>query len=367
MKVLHLHKITGVGGSERHLLTLLPALRERGIDARFLGLDVAGSDAPRFYAVLEERGVPFARVGCSTDVNPRMALAVIRAARAAKPDLLHTHLVHGDVYGSVAARALRLPLVSSRHNDDRYLLGPFRHVDRFFARPARRIIAISDAVRWFLEQAGLPREKLVTVRYGLDHLPTEPSEIRPADLGLADTAPLILAIGRLTQQKDHPTLLRAFALARTRHPAAVLAILGVGPLEAQTCALVSSLGLEGSVLLPGRLEIRDWLERADMFAHTSLWEGFGLVLLEAMLAALPIVATRVSAVPEVVRAGETGLLFEPGDVQGIGDAFVELLSDRSRARALGEAGLHRAREHFSVGRMADETLAVYTEAVPGSR
>lgn len=363
MKVLHLHKITGIGGSERHLLTLLPALRERGIDARFLALDVEGSDAPRFYAALEERAVPFARVRCTTDVNPRMALSVIHAARAAKPDLLHTHLVHGDVYGAVAAQTLRLPLVSSRHNDDRYLLGPFRHVDKVFARPARRIIAISDAVRSFLELAGLPPHKLITVRYGLDELPAEHSEVLPEDLAVPAGAPLILAIGRLTAQKDHPTLLRAFARARARHPDAVLAILGIGPLEAETRALVSSLGLERSVLLPGRLEVRDWLERADIFAHTSRWEGFGLVLLEAMLASLPIVATRVSAVPEIVRAGETGLVLEAGDVEGIAQAFDELLSDRDRARTLGEAGRRRAREHFSTARMADETIAVYAQAL----
>ncbi len=363
MRVLHIHKITGIGGSERHLLTLLPALRARGVDARFLGLDVAGTDAPRFFAELEQAGVPFSRVPCARDVSPRMALGVGRAVRRARPDLLHTHLVHGDVYGSLAATALHVPLVSSRHNDDRYLLGPFRHVDRAFARPARRIIAISDAVRRFLERAGLPAEKLVTVRYGLDELPSAPSELRPEELGIPASAPLVLAIGRLTAQKDHPTLLRAFARARARHPDAVLAILGIGPLERETRAVVASLGLEGSVLLPGRLEIRDWLRRADLFAHTSRWEGFGLVLLEAMLASLPVVATRVSAVPEVVVDGETGLLFEPGDVDGIGDAFVELLSDRARARALGAAGLKRAREHFSTARMVAETIDVYVEAV----
>ena len=124
MKVLHVHKISGIGGSERHLLTLLPALRARGIDARFLGLEVEDSDAPRFFSELEEAGVPFARVRCSLDVSPRLAVAVTRAVRRAGPDLLHTHLVHGDVYGSLAAAALHVPLVSSRHNDDRYLLGP---------------------------------------------------------------------------------------------------------------------------------------------------------------------------------------------------------------------------------------------------
>jgi glycosyltransferase involved in cell wall biosynthesis len=182
-------------------------------------------------------------------------------------------------------------------------------------------------------------------------------------MGVPASAPLILAIGRLTAQKDHPTLLRAFARARDHNPDARLAILGIGPLEQETRALAASLGLGSSVLFPGRCEIRDWLERASVFAHTSRWEGFGLVLLEAMLASLPIVATRVSAVPEVVADGETGLLFEPGDVVGIGDALAELLSDPERARALGDAGLQRARTHFSTARMADETIAVYEKAV----
>ena len=226
--------------------------------------------------------------------------------RRSEPDLIHTHLVHADIYGSIASRATRVPLVSSRHNDDRYLLGGFRHIDRVFARRARQIIAISDAVRIFLEQAGLPRSKLVTVHYGLDALPSAASEVTPPELGIRPDAPLLLAIGRLIAQKDHETLLRAFAGVRASHPEAVLAILGAGPLEAETRQLVTSLRLDGAVHLPGRIETRDWLERADVFVHTSRWEGFGIVLLEAMLAALPIVATRVSAVPEVVVDGLDG-------------------------------------------------------------
>jgi glycosyltransferase involved in cell wall biosynthesis len=363
VKVLHLHKIKGLSGSERHLLALLPALRERGLDARVLALDVEGSDAPRFYAELEAVGVPYRRVRCTLDVNPRMARDVVRAVRAEAPDLLHTHLVHGDVYGSIASRVTDVPFVSSRHNDDRYLLGPFRYVDRAFARGTRRIVAISDAVRRFLRQAGLPEDKLVTVHYGLDELPAAPSEVAPAAAGVPERAPLALAVGRLIEQKDHATLLRAFARARSERPDAVLAILGGGPLESDTRALAAELDLDEAVLLPGRLEIRDWLERADVFVHTSRWEGFGIVLLEAMLARLPVVATRVSAVPEVVADGETGVLVEPGDVDGVASALGALLADPDRARALGEAGHARARSEFSVARMTDRTLAVYEEAL----
>jgi glycosyltransferase involved in cell wall biosynthesis len=362
MKVLHMIKVQGVGGAEQHLLQLLPALRERSIDARVLSLD-AGVDAERFHQALADRGVPWQRVATGLDVSPRLAGAVVRAARAERPDLLHTHLVHGDVYGSIAANILRVPFVSSRHNDDRYLLGPFRYVDRAFMRRVRRLIAISDSVRAFLVRAGLPEGKLLTIHYGLDELPSAASEVTPEQAGIAPESPLVLAIGRLIEQKDHETLLRAFATVRDGRPEARLAILGWGSLEEQTRALAHELGLDDAVVLPGRVEPRAWLERADVFAHTSRWEGFGIVLLEAMLAGLPIVATRVSAVPEIVAAGQTGLLVDAGDVPGLAAALGELLDDPARRRALGNAGLGRARAEFSVARMTRRTVDVYRDAL----
>jgi len=359
VRVVHLLKVTGVAGAEQHLLRLLPALRERGVDARFVGLEVAGSDAERLYARLADSNVPAERIRCTGDVNPRMARDVVRTLRALRPDLLHTHLVHADVYGGLASRLTRVPFVSTRHNDDRYQLGPFRYVDRAFASGASRLIAISEAVRRFLVDVGFPDRKFETIRYGLDEMPSLPSEITPVQADVPEGVPLVLAIGRLIEQKDHETLLRAFARVHDRVPDARLAILGEGPLLAETRALANELGLAGVVVLPGRLETRDWLERADLFAHSSRWEGFGIVLLEAMLAGLPVVATRVSAVPEIVLDDETGLLSEAGDATALAASLEALLTDPARARTLGDAGLARARSEFSVSRMTDATLSVY--------
>ena len=358
MKVLHLTKVKGVGGAEQHLLQLLPALRARGIDARFLSLD-AGDDSARFHAGLTERGVPWRRVPCGPDISARLAVAVASAARSERPDLIHTHMVHADVYGSAAAHIVRRPFVSTRHNDDRYLLGPFRYADRAFMHGVGRIIAISDAVREFHVRAGLPANKLVTIHYGLDAAPGTPSETTPADVGVRPGAPLVVAVGRLIEQKDHATLLRAFAQVHERMPDARLAVLGWGRLESELRAQVDALGLGGAAFLLGRVEPRDWLERADVFAHTSRWEGFGIVLLEAMLAGLPVVATGVSAVPEIVSDGRTGILTASGDADAIARALLELLDSPRRRAELGAAGKRRALDEFSVERMTERTIAVY--------
>lgn len=371
MKVLHTTKVRGIGGTEQHLLALLPALRARGVDAQFLSLD-AGDDSERFHRALRERDVPFTTVRCGSDVSPALARRVVRATRAVQPDLLHTHMVHADVYGSIAAHLLRVPFVSSRHNDDRYLLGPFRFVDRFFMHGVRRIVAISEAVRDFHVRAGLPAEKLVTVHYGLDAAPATPSERSPGDVGIPPDAPLVLAIGRLIAQKDHATLLEAFAHVQRELPAARLAILGWGPLEDETRRRAEQLENADAVTIPGRLEPGDWLARADVFVHTSRWEGFGIVLLEAMLSNLAVVATSVSAIPEIVVDGETGYLAPAGDADTIGRRLLELLRDPARAAELGRAGRERAQSEFSVERMTERTIAVYDEALgtaaaPGGR
>jgi glycosyltransferase involved in cell wall biosynthesis len=362
VKVVHLTKVGGVGGAEQHLLQLLPALRERGVDAHFLSLD-AGGDSQRFHDALDEHGIPWQRVSCGFDVSPRLLADVTRALRTESPDLVHAHMVHADAYGSTAAALLRLPFVSTRHNDDRYLLGPFRYVDRALMLRASAIVAISDAVREFHIRAGLPASKLVTIHYGLDETPARTSELTPEAAGIPADAPLVLAIGRLIEQKDHATLLAAFARVHMAHPDARLAILGWGRLEDETRSQAAALGLSDVVLLPGRVEPSAWLARADVFAHTSRWEGFGIVLLEAMLAGLPVVATRASAIPEIIVDGETGVLVEPGDAPAVAKALDELLADPDRRRTLGEAGRRRALAEFSVARMTERAMAVYEGAV----
>jgi glycosyltransferase involved in cell wall biosynthesis len=342
VKVLHIHRIGGIGGSERHLLTLLPALAERGVDVRFLGLDDHSRAPDPFYEAL---AVPFERVAAPHDLDPRLAVRVRRAAREA--DLVHTHLVHADVYGAIGARVL----VSTKHNDDPFRAGAFRYVERALARRASRIIAITRALaRFQVERVGLPPEKVEVIHYGLDELPaawgTNPLDRVPRD------APLVLAICRLEPQKGVDVAIRALR----EIPNAQLVVLGEGPQRPEL------EGLAGDrVHLLGRVpDVAAWLRRADVLVHPVRWEGFGLALLEAMLASLPVVASRVSSIPEIVADGETGLLVEPDDPAALASAVRGVIDD---AGDYGERGRERVRAEFSVARMTDRTLAVYERAL----
>jgi len=347
VRVVHVQRIAGIGGSERHLLTLLPALAEHGVAPAFVGIDLPGADP--FYEELEAAGVPFARL--------RRPLGLAAAVRRFRPVLLHTHLVHADVWGAALVRGV--PAVSTKHNDDRFRTGPFRYVERLLARRARAVIAISDALRRFnVERVGLPPEKVEVVRYGLDRLPEPWGENPP--LQIADGAPVLLLVGRLARQKGVDVAVRALAQVRREHPEAVLLVLGEGPQRQALEELARSLGVAGAVVMPGRVgDVAALYRRAALVVHPVRWEGFGLALLEAMLAERAVVASAVSSAPEVVADGETGLLVAPDDPQELATAISSLLAEPARAERLGRAGLARTRAEFSVARMAERTVAVY--------
>ena len=349
MKVLHIHRIGGIGGSERHLLTLLPALADRGVDVRFLGLDDTSRAPDPFYEALT---VPFVRVAAARDIDPRLALRVHRETRAT--DLVHTHLVHADVYGALGARQL----VSTKHNYDPFRAGAFRFVERALARRAARVIAITEALaRFQVERVGLPADKLEVIHYGLDDLPAAWGSNPPDDV--PPDARVLLAVCRLEPQKGLDVAVRALPDIRARYPKAELVVLGEGPQRAELERLANDLHV--TVHLPGRVpDVAAWLRRAEGLGHPARWEGFGLALLEAMLASKPIVATNVSSIPEIIADGETGLLVAPDDAVALASAVISVMDDPD---SYGERGHERALSQFNVARMADRTLALYETAL----
>jgi glycosyltransferase involved in cell wall biosynthesis len=338
VKVVHAHRIAGIGGSERHLLTLLPALAERGVEVAFAGLDLPGADP--FYEELERSGAPFTRAGS--------AVGLMRDLRRWHADLVHTHLVHADVYGALAAG--RATLVSTKHNDDPFRTGPFRLVERLLARRAAKVICITDSLaRFNREQVGLPAEKLEVIRYGMDE---PPAAWAPDGLELPE-GKIVVAVCRLVPQKGLDVAVEAMAGID-----ATLVVLGEGPERERLEAHARERDVR--LLLPGRVgDVASVLRRSDVLVHPARWEGFGLAVLEAMLAGLPVVATRVSSIPEIVVDGETGVLVPPDDPETLRAALERVLAEPGD---LGARGRERARREFSVERMAERTLEVYAAA-----
>jgi glycosyltransferase involved in cell wall biosynthesis len=346
MKVVHVHRIRGIGGSERHLLTLLPALAERGLDVSFVGLDDPAWDARDFYDALD---VPATRLKAPRDLDPLLLGRLLRALHA---DVVHTHLVHADVYGGIAAKLRGARLVSTKHNDDPFRTGPFRYVDRGLARAASRVVTITDSLKRFMvEDVGIPSAKVETIHYGLDDLP-KPWGENPTDSVPAESR-VLLAIARLTPQKGIDVAVRALPALS---PDTVLVVLGEGPERSALEQLADELGVAARVELVGRVpDVAAWLRRAAVLVHPARWEGFGLGVLEAMLAGLPVVASDVSSLPELVVDGETGFLVRPDEPAALAEAIARALQQST----LGEAGCARARARFSVARMADRTVELY--------
>jgi glycosyltransferase involved in cell wall biosynthesis len=346
MGVAHVHRIRGIGGSERHLLTLLPALAARGIEPVLVGLDDPAWSATDFYGALR---VPSVRIPAAHDLDPLLLVRLLRELRA---DVVHTHLVHADVYGGVAAKLRGTHLVSTKHNDDPFRSGAFRYVERGLSRLADRVVTITDSLRRFtIAEVGVPASKLETIHYGLDELPeawgeNEPDVVPPG-------ARVLLAVGRLTRQKGVDVAVRALP---SLPGDTVLVVLGEGPERVELERLAHSLDVDRRVFLLGRVpDVAAWLRRAAVLVHPARWEGFGLAVLEAMLAGLPVVATSVSSLPELVVAGTTGLLVPPDDAVALAEATARALE----CPDLGVAGRGRACREFSVARMADRTAALY--------
>jgi glycosyltransferase involved in cell wall biosynthesis len=345
VKVAHVHRMRGIGGSERHLLTLLPALVERGVEPVFVGLDDPAWDPADFYDALT---VPAVRIPAPRDLDPVLLARLVRDLRA---DVVHTHLVHADLYGGLAAKLRGTTLVSTKHNDDPFRTGAFRFIERGLARLADRVVTISDSLRRFtVEQVGVPASKVETIHYGLDE-PPRAWGANPPD-AVPQGARIVLSTSRLTRQKGIDVAVEALSFLPDD---VVLVVLGEGPERASLAEMARELGVEPRVFLPGRVpDVAAWLKRAHVYVQPARWEGFGLAVLEAMVCGLPVVATNVSSLPELVADG-AGVLVEPDDAAalaaGIERAFTE--------PGLGDAGRRRARASFSVAAMADRTAALY--------
>jgi glycosyltransferase involved in cell wall biosynthesis len=374
MKVIHVMTAIDRGGAENHLMDLVTHQRGAGMDVTVAYLKGQGYWVSR----MRELGatVHFLDLKYYGHLAPVQRLRQI--VKGGHFDLVHAHLPPAELYVRLALLGIparQLPLLISKHNDCAFhdSLPGEKMLGRWVARRAWKVVAISEAVRRFMvgPTLGLPPGQVETILYGSNPRPYENvaadaiAQQRRA-WGIDEEKQIVIGfMGRLVPQKDIRTLLRAYAGFRTANPArAKLVLVGRGPLEAELRQCARELAIPESELIWAgfREDVPLVMNALDVFAITSVHEGFGLVLVEAMAARKPVVATRAGAIPEVVVDGETGCLTAAGDAAALQEALTKLL-DRGVRERFGAAGAQRVKEKFTLERMFAETDALYARCL----
>jgi glycosyltransferase involved in cell wall biosynthesis len=230
-------------------------------------------------------------------------------------------------------------------------------------------VAISHAVKNWLVTRRIPQEKIKVIHYGI-----EPERFRRSDPSRqnqwsANGRPVIGSIGRLEPGKGHDCLIEAMPTILEQRPDASLLIAGHDPwgYGKNLREDIERLKLEKKVQLLGfQNDVCSFLGALDVFAFASRSEGFGQVVIEAMAAGKPVVASKIPPLTEIIEDGETGLLVEPGDARGFANAIVWILSHTDQAEQMGKRGQERVRSHFSAERMTDETVSLYSALLRSS-
>lgn len=373
MKVLHVITDTNIGGAGRYLLYLLPQPAFRDVD-----IAVACPDG-ELSVRLEAAGIRRLNIsGRDISFSPRLTRELAALVKAEKPDIVHTH---GSLSGRIAARMRKIPVVYTKHGQVRTpdrrgiassQAGPFtRLVNRVATRVlADRVIAVSDRVRKELEDSGIQPSMITVIPNGIDLSPYRQKAKRTSKAKAADADAqgkrsfLIGTVARLSPEKGIDTLLDAAKIVVTSYPSARFVIAGTGPLERELAQKVRDLRLENCVRMVGFVDnVPGLFSGLDLYVLPSDTEGIPLALLEAMAAGLPVVATRVGGVPEVVVDGVTGFLVPPRQPKALAQAIVRLLVDPDLAKSMGASGRERAESMFDARVTAERTVQVYRDVL----
>ena len=269
-----------------------------------------------------------------------------------------------NLWGTVIGRLTHVPIVIAHEHTWSFEGEPLKRLlDReLIARWSDAFVAVSRADRRrMIEIERIPPEQIRFIPNGITPRAPTPGRDLRAELGVG-SGPLVGTLGSLRAQKAYDVLIQAAARLREGHPDLHVLIAGDGPEKARLEALISGLGLGDTVLLLGRrLDAPDILAALDVAVCASHFEGSPLAVMEYMEAGLPIVATGVGGVPDLIEDGVHGLLVEPGNPVGLARAVEDLLSDRGRASALGARARERRRREFDLDVMVHNIEALYED------
>ena len=310
-----------------------------------------------------QEGLELIPLAPKTEMDLSAAWRLSRLIKQLGPDVVHAHDPHGVATAALAlsmsTQLAKPPLVAARRVDF-HLKG--NALSRWKYRQVDCFVCASDAIRAMLVADGVPAVRAVTVHEGIDLGRVEAAPVADlhAELWLPHHAPLVGNVAALVPHKGQRHLIEAAAVVIQKVPDARFVIAGEGELRPQLERLIKERHLEKHVFLAGfRPDILSVHKAFDIFVMSSITEGLGTSLLDAMACGKPIVATTAGGMPEVVADGRTGILVPPRDHETMAAAIVKLLTEETARAEMGAAGLARVRTLFSAERMVQDTLAVY--------
>ncbi|MGA9756627.1 MAG: glycosyltransferase family 4 protein [Desulfobaccales bacterium] len=346
------------GGTQRHILELAHRLDSAQFQVE-VWLMIARDD---MVPIARARGIPLVWLSRGQHVGPASIINLWRRLQTTRVDLLVALTVIPNIWGRILGRLHRVPLIvgNCRGGTD-----PQLQAERWLWPLAHHIVCNSRALKDALTRGyGVPADHLTVIPNGVDT-----GFFQPPSSAAKNGGPLIvLSIARMVEDKDHDTLIRAFQLVIQSHPRAELWLVGNGPrqpvveLKASRC-----LPPERVRFIPGQSDLRPLLHQASLLVLSSRDESLPNVLLEAMAAGLPVVATRVGGVPEVVMPGKTGWLAPPGDPAALAAAISHLLDNPETRLTFGRAGRRRVERDFSLAAMINRHQQVLARLTAQTR
>ena len=359
-RVLFLSHAFAVGGAEEMVLNLvrhLPPHYEPAVlcihEAGPIGLEI------------QQTGVPFKVLGLKPGLlRPFDVLRLQDFLYQCQPDIVHTFLLTGSLYGRFAAMMARVPVVIGTEVNVYERKRPWHvQAERWLMRGTDAVIASAESVReFYIKQINADPAKVEVIYNAVDWSRLETTISREDMRRAMDVpveGPLLGIIARLTEQKGHRVLLDALA-QRPDLSRAHLVIVGDGPLSAALQRQAAGLGIADRVrFLGARRDLGNLLSAIDVFVMPSFWEGLPLAMVLAMGAGLPVVATRVAGIPEVVQDGVNGLLVSPGDSGELGAALSRVVNDDTTRVLLGQAARAFVRPRFGVDGYVNAITGLY--------
>ncbi len=366
-----LHFIGGgeVGGAEELLLTLMKLLDKDQYEAHLICL----CQGP-FAELAAQYGFKAVVIPMRHKFDLSTIKPIRQYLRENKIDLVHTHGVRANLVARTAAKREGLPVVTTFHSVLRYdydsifkaLLAKYlttatnRHTDRF--------IAISRAIKKEILEMGVPDDRITVIHNGLDISkyaePRDPQETK-RELGLDPDKYTVAMIARLHPVKGHQYFLQAAREVLNKGINAQFLIIGEGIYRENISHWVKELGLDKEVIMPGYYSpIENIYRVCDVLCVPSLMEGLGMVVLEAMYFEVPVVASNVGGIQEIIENRINGLLVEPRDFMGLADAVINVLADKDLADYFKVQGQETLKE-FSLEKMARQIEETYLSLLPG--